>query len=257
MAPDGRRAETDDAAAAPESVAVLRDGAGRLLARWLCTPDRLEDLATGWLVAEGHAAGLREVGPLRTVDERTVEAAISPAVADRILAARRTAGPAPDLADVRPAGPGAPPRSRPGPALRRLLAEEGALARLFAEGLERGTRRAEGGGIHTGIRVETEVGEEDHGAAIVDVVEDVSRAAVTDKLVGAALRGGGRLDLSVFLLTGRISAPIAAKLVRSGVAAAATLSVPTVLAVEIAAGAGVVLVGRARRGTPLRYGWPS
>jgi FdhD protein len=72
--------------------------------------------------------------------------------------------------------------------------------------------------------------------------------------VGSALLEGGVPEQSLFLLSGRISASIAAKLAAAGVAAAATISIPTTLAVEIAARAGVALVGRSRRDAPFRYG---
>ena len=91
---------------------------------------------------------------------------------------------------------------------------------------------------------------------LVDVVEDVSRSAVVDKIVGAALLAGEPPGTpgTLLLLSGRISGTIAAKLARAGIAAAATISIPTTLAVEIAARSGVTLVGRARRAAPWRYG---
>ena len=90
--------------------------------------------------------------------------------------------------------------------------------------------------------------------SIVDVVEDVSRSAVIDKLVGSALLDGGVPAQSLLLLSGRLSGAIAAKLAAAGIAAAASISIPTTLAVEIASRAGVALVGRSRRDVPYRYG---
>jgi formate dehydrogenase accessory protein FdhD len=55
------------------------------------------------------------------------------------------------------------------------------------------------------------------------------------------------------LVTGRISAELAFKAARAGLAWVATPSVPSTLAVEIARRAGMVLLGRAVSGTPERH----
>ena len=151
-------------------------------------------------------------------------------------------GPAPPPASlaVEP-GPG-----RPGPELEALLSDPARLYSLFRMLFEVDGTNTSVGGVHTGALV--------LGGDIVDVVEDVSRSAVIDKLVGAALTDDGMPDQSLLLLSGRISATIAAKLARAGVSAAATISIPTTLAVEIAARAGVAMIGRARRELPFRYG---
>jgi FdhD protein len=52
------------------------------------------------------------------------------------------------------------------------------------------------------------------------------------------------------LVTGRISAELAYKAARAGLAWVATPSVPSTLAVTIAQRTGIVLVGRAVSGTP-------
>ena len=55
-------------------------------------------------------------------------------------------------------------------------------------------------------------------------------------------------------MTGRISAELAFKAARAGLAWVATPSVPSTLAVEIARRSGMMLVGRAVSGTPHMHG---
>jgi FdhD protein len=56
------------------------------------------------------------------------------------------------------------------------------------------------------------------------------------------------------LVTGRISAELAFKAARAGLAYVATPSVPSTLAVEIARRSGMVLIGRAVSGHPQHHG---
>ena len=113
---------------------------------------------------------------------------------------------------------------------------------------ERAELRERSGGVHTGaLVVDREV---------VHVREDVSRHCVVDKLIGRATLDGLDLERALLLLSGRISGAIAAKGARSGVAAMATMSIPTTLAAEIAGAAGMTLFGRARSAEPHVYSPP-
>jgi len=231
--------------AAPEAVVRLESSDGEPLADWLCTPDRLEALSLGWLFSEGIVTGTAEISDLGVESACRVRVHLSELAWQRLANRRTAAGPGPA-----PAQFGARVRAgpyRPGPTLEDLLSDAPRLARLFRDLFDgAAVRTTGGGGLHTGALV--------IDGTIVDVVEDVSRSAVIDKLVGSALLEGELPEQSLFLLSGRISASIAAKISTAGVAAAATISIPTTLAVEIAARAGVALVGRSRRDLPYRYG---
>ena len=231
--------------AAPESVVRLESPNGEPLADWLCTPDRLDALALGWLFCEGIITGDEDISSLGVESARLVQVDLSDLARRRLANRRAATGPGPAPARIGAVAPGG--TYRPGPALENLLSDAPRLARLFRDLFDSASGRTTGGGgLHTGALV--------IDGSIVDVVEDVSRSAVIDKLVGSALLDGGVPAQSLLLLSGRISGAIAVKLVAAGIAAAATISIPTTLAVEIATRAGVALVGRSRRDVPYRYG---
>ena len=239
------------APAPPEAIVAFEQPDGALIARWLCTPERLEDLALGWLFCEGLIRRADEVHELHLTPAGHVRARLGDEARARLAAFDRSAGPGPASALRVPVH--APVRLRPDESAQELLADTGRLGDLFTELFDGARLKSiHGGGLHTGGRVV--------GGRIVDIAEDVSRSAVVDKLVGAARRqartGDAATDGAMLLLSGRISATIAAKLVRAGIAAAATISLPTSLAVDIAEQAGLAIVGRARRDRPFRYGAP-
>src|SRR6266550_4302156 len=69
-------------------------------------------------------------------------------------------------------------------------------------------------------------------------------------MIGAAVLARTPIVARGLLVTGRISAELAFKAARAGLAWVATPSVPSTLAVTIAERSGMVLVGRAVSGTP-------
>ena len=70
------------------------------------------------------------------------------------------------------------------------------------------------------------------------------------EVFGAALQAGRSPAELILLVTGRISGELAFKAARAGVAAIATPSVPSTIAVDISRAAGMLVIARAVSGAP-------
>lgn len=210
---------------------------------WMCTPDQLEELAVGWLHGEGYIASLDDLVQLRPCapdlgfwadvkPERLAQ--VKGENRKRVLAsgcgavATMLADPH-AMASVHPPLRGDPP---PAETLRTLFKQ------LFASG----TRYNETGGIHAAALTDA--------AALLFHAEDIGRHNAVDKVIGGAVLARTPIVGRGLLVTGRISAELAFKAARAGLAWVATPSVPSTLAVTIAERSGMVLVGRAVSGTP-------
>jgi len=130
----------------------------------------------------------------------------------------------------------APPRGEP--------AAPEQLRALFKELFGRGERYNETGGIHAAALTD------EGGARLLFHAEDIGRHNAVDKVIGAAVIAREAIAGRGLLVTGRISAELAYKAARAGLAWVATPSVPSTLALTIARRSGMVLVGRAVSGTP-------
>ena len=128
----------------------------------------------------------------------------------------------------------APARGEPPPAEM--------LRALFKDLFARGERYNETGGIHAAALAD--------GERLRFHAEDIGRHNAVDKVIGAAVLAREAVAGRGLLVTGRISAELAYKGARAGLAWIATPSVPSTLALTIARRAGMILVGRAVSGAP-------
>jgi FdhD protein len=209
---------------------------------WMCTPDQLEELAVGWLHGEGYIGSLDDLVQLRPcAPDLGFWADVKPERVAQVKSERRKpvlasgcGAVATMLADPQSLGTRAPARGPAPPAetLRTLFKQ------LFATGV----RYNETGGIHAAALTD--------GTALLFHAEDIGRHNAVDKVIGAAVLARTAIGGRGLLVTGRISAELAFKAARAGLAWVATPSVPSTLAVTIAGRAGMVLVGRAVSGTP-------
>lgn len=239
--PGARRGRMLAESAAVEEVPVWLEVNGEPLVTWMCTPDLLEELAVGWLFGEGYIGARADLLKLRPcATDLGFWADVQP---ERVAAVR-----AENRKRVLASGCGAvstlladphalkttPARGEP-PGADRLRA-------LFKELFGKGERYNETGGIHAAALTD--------GERLLYHAEDIGRHNAVDKVIGAAVLADTAIGGRGLLVTGRISAELAFKAARAGLAYVATPSVPSTLALVIARTSGMVLVGRAVSGTP-------
>ncbi len=237
--PEKRGGRMSDQAAV-EEVPVWLEINGTPAVTWMCTPDLLEELAVGWLAGEGFIERVDDLHLRPCATDLGFWAEIPAERVDRVRAEGRRS--------VLASGCGAvsvylaepdtiravPLRGEP-PPLDRLRA-------LFKEVFGRGERYRDTGGIHAAALSD--------GVELLAHAEDIGRHNAVDKVIGTMVLNRRPLAGLGLLVTGRISAELAAKAGRAGLVWIATPSVPSTLAVEIARQTGMVLVGRAVSGTP-------
>jgi len=240
-APGSRRGRMLAESAVVEEVQVWLEVNGEPAVTWMCTPDQLEELATGWLHGEGYVETLDDLVKLRPcatdlgfwAEVRPERVAQVKGTDRKRVLASGCGGVSTFLADRRTLKH-APARGAP-PAPERLRA-------LFKELFGQGDRYNETGGIHAAALTD--------GERLLFHAEDIGRHNAVDKVIGAAVIARDHLGGRGLLVTGRISAELGYKAARAGLAYVATPSVPSTLAVTIAQRSGMVLVGRAVSGTP-------
>jgi FdhD protein len=230
--------------AAVEEVPVWLEVNREPMVTWMCTPDLLEELAIGWLAGEGYIDSIDQVHLRPCATDLGFWAEIAPEQVARIKAEGRR----PVLAS----GCGAvnvflaePDSIRPVP-VRGAPPAADRLRALFKALFARGERYRDSGGIHAAALTD--------GQELLAHAEDIGRHNAVDKVIGAMFLARRPLEGLGLLVTGRISAELAAKAGRASLAWVATPSVPSTLAVEIARQTGMVLVGRAVSGTPHIHG---
>ncbi len=229
---------TRNVRAVPEDPVRLTVNGG-IVATWSCSPDALEALGAGRLLTLGFIRDRRDLleldVPGATDGILRIEARVAP---ERAMAAaaerdhRRAHGCGlrylvdcrSDLLPARgPAAAGAPGAD--------------AARELFRELMERSPSRQGAGGHHTAALSD--------GERLVYVFEEVGRHNAADKVIGAALLDDVPLERHGLVTSARISGEMAEKAARAGLGWVASRSVPTTLAVAIAAAARVPLLARA------------
>jgi formate dehydrogenase accessory protein FdhD len=220
---------------------------GKPAVTWMCTPDLLEELAIGWLYGEGYIDSIDQV-QLRPC---ATDLGFWAEVPEARVAAVQAEGRRPVLAS----GCGAVSTYLADPATvesqpaRGIPPELEELRGLFKALFAKGERYKDTGGIHAAALVDQGV-----PLTLLSHAEDIGRHNAVDKVLGGALLAGRQVEGLGLLVTGRISAELAFKAARAGIAYVATPSVPSTLAVEIARRSGMVLVGRAVSGHPQHHG---
>jgi len=226
--------------AAVEEVPVWLEVNGVPVVTWMCTPDLLEELAIGWLAGEGYIEAIEQVHLRPCATDLGFWAEIP---AERVTRVREE-----NRRPVLASGCGAvsiylaEPDSLAAAPLRGEPPPVEQLRVLFKTLFGRGERYRDTGGVHAAALTDS--------AALLAHAEDIGRHNAVDKVIGTMVLARRPLSGLGLLVTGRISAELAAKAGRAGLAWVATPSVPSTMAVTIARRTGMVLVGRAVSGSP-------
>jgi len=224
-----------------EETPVWLEVNGEPAVTWMCTPDQLEELAVGWLHGEGYIGGIDDLVRLRPcAPDLGFWADVNPERLAQVKGENRKRVLASGCGAVATmlADPHAMSRA---PARGDPPAPE-TLRELFKQLFASGARYNETGGIHAAALTE--------GSRLLFHAEDIGRHNAVDKVIGAAVIARTPIVGHGLLVTGRISAELAFKAARAGLAWVATPSVPSTLALTIGQRSGMVLVGRAVSGTP-------
>jgi len=217
--------------------------AGRTVSITMRTPGHDEELAAGFLYAEGLVDAPPDVGPTDALEGNTVEvrSALTREPVQRAFTTTSACGVcgAGAVADVRAIARPAPPGPRVAGDLLATLPE-----RMRQPAFVRN------GGLHAAALFEAT------GTPLL-VREDVGRHNALDKLVGRRLLDG-QLPLHGLALcvSGRLSFELVHKAVRAGAPILVGVGAPSSLAVELAAELGLTLCGFARGGRVNVYTHP-
>lgn len=217
----------------------------REVATLMCTPRDLRELAVGWLFAEGLIEGPDEIVSLAGCRfERQMLVRTEPDRVDSRDGAWRlvTSG----------CGAGGNAEALRQLSLRRVRSDfrlgVAQLRRLFREMLQAAKLYQATGGVHSAALTD--------GKQVLVSREDLGRHNAVDKVIGYGLLHGIDFANVALLATGRLSSEMAWKAARAGVPVAASLSVPSVMAKEVAEAAGLTMVGRAMAAQPWVYTFP-
>jgi FdhD protein len=254
---DGAASRRSDEVVTEEPLQIRAAGPGqpiRDVAITMRTPGHDFELAVGYLAGEGAIASSDEVREVRYCD---VDAG-QPQLYNVVTVA--TARPLPDdlfgRSSVVGASCGACGKTSidqlrvdtqvlpPGPALPISLLVS--LPERLREGQAVFDRT---GGVHAAGRFRAD-------GTRVAVREDVGRHNAVDKLVGAALLGGPRIDGDVLVLSGRVSFEMVQKAVVARFPIVVAVSAPSSLAVQAADELGCTVLGFTRAGAANVYSHP-
>ena len=243
-APDGTRIAVTRAWVPEAPVAFEFNGLA--YAVMMATPTELEDFCTGFALAEGLAANASDISDIAIAEVENgwvVRAAVSglgiTQLTDRVRA--RVAESSCGLCGIENLAAVAKPlpQVRPHPALNpsAIFAALAALRPLQMLGNATGAAHAAAYARADGT--------------IEYLREDVGRHNAMDKLIGAMARSGQSLGTGFVLSTARCSYEIVEKAVRGGATRLVCISLPTSLAAERAAAAGLSLWALARNDSVL------
>ncbi|MEI6876928.1 MAG: formate dehydrogenase accessory sulfurtransferase FdhD [Spirochaetota bacterium] len=215
---------------------------GRRLARLMCTPRDLDELALGYLFTRGLVRSRSELTGLLVCPDR---GSVSIDLMGDLPEER---GPERFVSSACGGGmPGegesaAIPRVEPTPVSD---AELGSLVTALRTMFSMARLHALTGGVHCAALL--------YKSGDMVMREDVGRHNAVDKVVGRALLDDRMQEGRALLTSGRIAFDMVYKAAMAGIGIVVSRSIPTSAAYEFALNAGVTLVGRALAARPILY----
>jgi FdhD protein len=237
----GKFAQIDDALAVEEPLEIRL--AGRRFTLTMRTPGHDEELAAGFLLAEGFIANAAELGEVRRV--RDTKGAREPNAIDVILNVRAEGLRERLKRNFTISSSCGICGKTSIDSITRRIAPNTSRAKIVASTLlELGAKLRESqqvfaatGGLHA-------CGLFDLEGKLIATREDIGRHNAVDKIIGWALVNEMvPLSKSLMMVSGRLSFEIVQKAAAAGVPILAAVSAPSSLAVELADEVGITLVG--------------
>lgn len=206
---------------------------GENLVTLMCTPEKIKELAAGYLLNSGIVKSMDDIHLIRACDKDEREISIQATGVD--LAGNRLK----QMVTTGCGGGQIGDRLKELPVIQSTHHVSVDQVRLsFKRMMKESIKYQEHGGIHASALVSD---------GFFVTLEDVARHNSHDKVTGYAAMRGVDFTKSMIITTGRISADMVYKAVNTQVPIICSLSIPTTLAVEIAAHCGITVIGRAMR----------
>ncbi len=233
---EGERRLTDDEVVVEAPLTIYING--RELVTLLCTPDKLESLALGFLRSEGLLNSLDDVAALRLRDDRgavEVELKNKGGLLEKLYG-RRTitsgCGKGTIFYSALDALRSSPVRGD------SVTLTAGEVHALMRELQERATLFKATGGVHAAALA--------GGGKILIFCEDIGRHNAVDKIIGECLRQGLAMEDKVLVCSGRLSSEILLKAAKLRLPMLISRAAPTTLSIELAQTLNITLVGFVR-----------
>jgi FdhD protein len=229
--------------AVPREAAVTLYLNDEELATLLVTPQKLKELAVGFLFSEGILKKLKDLKKVLVDNKKGIiwveterKTYLGKLIHKRFLTSGCGKGTSfSDISGIKE--------------IKKLDSKIKVAADKIAELMKTMFAQAElykaAGGIHSSALSD--------GDKIISMSEDIGRHNTFDKILGECLLQGIDTEDKILLTTGRISSEMLLKAVKTGIPILVSRSSPTNLAVEAAQELGVTLVGYARAGSVRVY----
>lgn len=231
----GERTELEDPIIREAPLTIYLNG--KEMVSLLCTPEYQEDLALGFLTAEGLLEDPDDLLSVRLEEEQGavwVETLRTPQIAEQLFLKRFiTTG----------CGKGTTFYNVMDHSLARqerasLMVRAGDLVDLMREVQQKSELYRLTGGVHSAALCQ--------GREVLLFREDVGRHNAADKIMGYCFRHRIPMEDKVLLTSGRISSEILLKAAKMGIGAIVSRSAPTDLALQLAEELGITVIGFVR-----------